>query len=74
MTFAPRKRISLHRSMLNGSAMVITSGYPLAAQIMARPMAYPRISTCRLDDRLARLEFSRLLGRFNHPEGQSVLN
>ena len=38
ITLAPRKRISLRRSTLKGSAMVTTSGYPLAAQTMARPM------------------------------------
>ena len=46
MTFAPRKRISLRRSTLNGSAMVTTSGYPLAAQTMARPMpVFPLVAS-----------------------------
>src|ERR1035437_2220039 len=46
MTFAPRNRMSLRRSTLNGSAMVITSGYPLAAQTMARPIpVFPLVAS-----------------------------
>src|ERR1019366_7626191 len=33
-----------------------------------------RISACRFYDRLARLELSRLFGRLNYPESQSVLH
>ena len=36
--------------------------------------ANSRISACRLDDGLARLELSRLFGRLDHPESQSVLD
>src|SRR6267143_3979996 len=46
MTFAPRNRMSLRRSTLNGSAMVITSGYPLAAQTIARPIpVFPLVAS-----------------------------
>ena len=37
-TLAPRKRISLRRSMEKDSAMTQTKGYPLAAQTIASPM------------------------------------
>ena len=32
------------------------------------------ITTCRLDDRLSRLEFARLLGGLDHTQRQSVFN
>src|SRR3954451_10651263 len=46
MTFAPRKRMSLRRSTLNGSAIVSTSGYPFAAQTIARPIpVFPLVAS-----------------------------
>src|ERR1700737_2614491 len=36
--------------------------------------ANPRISACRLYDRLARFKLSRFFGRFDYPESQSVLH
>ena len=45
-TLAPRKRMSLRRSMEKLSAMVTTSGYPLAAQTMASPIpVLPRVAS-----------------------------
>src|SRR6516164_8137518 len=34
----------------------------------------PGISACRLDDRLAGLKLSRLFGRLDYPESQSILH
>src|SRR5467141_4123417 len=46
ITFAPRNRISFRRSTLNGSAIVTTSGYPLAAQTIARPIpVFPLVAS-----------------------------
>src|SRR5260370_36423930 len=46
ITLAPRNLISLRRSTLNGSAMVTTSGYPLAAHTMARPIpVFPLVAS-----------------------------
>ena len=59
MTFAPRNRISLRRSTLNGSAMVITSGYPLAAQTMARPIpVFPLVASMTVWPGLSSPDFS----------------
>ena len=59
MTLAPRNRISLRRSTLNGSAMVITSGYPLAAQTMARPMpVFPLVASITVWPGLSSPDFS----------------
>src|ERR1700689_40459 len=59
MTFAPRNRISLRRSTLNGSAMVITSGYPFAAQTMARPIpVFPLVASTTVCPGLSSPDFS----------------
>ena len=72
MTFAPRKRISLRRSTLNGSAMVTTSGYPLAAQTMARPIpVFPLVASMTVWPGLSSPDFS---AASMTPESQSVLH
>src|SRR5664279_2493236 len=59
MTFAPRNRMSLRRSTLNGSAMVITNGYPLAAQTMARPIpVFPLVASMTVWPGLSSPDFS----------------
>ena len=59
MTLAPRNRISLRRSTLNGSAIVITSGYPLAAQTMARPIpVFPLVASMTVWPGLSSPDFS----------------
>src|SRR3984885_5618136 len=59
MTFAPRNRISLRRSTLNGSAMVTTSGYPLAAQTMASPIpVFPLVASITVWPGLSSPDFS----------------
>jgi|SRR5450631_3497814 len=54
-----RDALSLRRSTLNGSAIVITSGYPSAAQTMARPIpVFPLVASMTVWPGLSSPDFS----------------